>query len=669
LAQWRPEQKKSPQRSGGTRRPDVDYRSFAERTPAILYRYRLRPDREIEYVNPAVTDALGYLPEDFYADPDLALRVLGEPRLPAIAEPDRPTSGAPVIRRWLRRDGTYAPIEDRTIAIRDREGRVVAVEGVARDMTAELATQQELRDSREWLDAVVSHMPVTLWATDTEGRLTFVEGTGLRSLGVTPDRLLGLTPAQVHPDAPRYRRHLILALGGRPQSVEVRLGEQRFMTWLGPLADASGTIIGVTGVSKEVTHERRLEALLASDVSERASVAGALGGLDPSIGLDALAKKIAAEVTTLDGVDHAGILAFGPGILTYLMSLEGPGLPLETGRALPPGRSVYLREHADKGPWVERWVPRAADDRYGLALETAGLRATAYVPLRRGDTVLGLLAVGSRRPNGAQLLERWMSALSEFSSLTVSLIGPALSTRQLADVIREELAEIMEQGAFSLVYQPIVRLPDRSTVAFEAFTRFFDGSQPDRRFVEAQSVGMGLRLETATLTVALDALRVMPAGAALALNVSPDMILERRVLKRLLDPIREPVILEVTEHQQIQDYEAVRRALWDLPATVGLAIDDAGAGFASLRHVIELRPEYVKLDRGLVSGVDRDYARRAVLAGMVQFARTAGCALIAEGVETEAEHEALVNLGVEYAQGFLYAWPSQFDEKPQRRTA
>ena len=362
----------------------------------------------------------------------------------------------------------------------------------------------------------------------------------------------------------------------------------------------------------------------------------------------------------LEGIDYAGIIAFGPGTLTYVMSLAGPPLPIQLGRPLPPARSAYLRDQAEKGPWVERWIPRAADGRYGLALEAAGLRATAYVPLRHRDRPLGLLVVGSRHPDGPELLGRWMSALSEFGALTVALIGRALSTRQVADVIRQELLDIMQRKAFSSVFQAIVGLADRSAFAYEALTRFHDSRPPDRRFLEAESVGMGLRLETETLVSALKALRVMPSGTAMTLNVSPAMILEGRVLKRLLAPIRQAITLEITEHRQIEDYEAIRQSLLDLPTTVGLAIDDAGAGFASLRHVIELHPDYVKLDRSLVAGLDQDSARRAVVAGMVQFARSAGCALIAEGVETEAEHETLLELGVEYGQGYLYSPPASF---------
>ncbi|MGZ8480938.1 MAG: EAL domain-containing protein, partial [Candidatus Limnocylindria bacterium] len=612
----------------------VDFRSLTERAPAILFRYRLLPTPEMEYVNPAVVEALGYAPEDFYADPDLVLRLLDDEDLPAIAVSQGATWGAPTIRRWRRSDGTHADVEDRTIAILDRAGRVAAIEGVGRDVSAELATQQELRTSRDRLDAVISHVPVILWATDREGRLTFLDGAGLRSLGVTPERLIGLTPGEMHPDAPRYRRHLLLALRGKVQSVDVHLGQQTFLTSLGPLRDGEGGIIGATGVSWDVTHEKLLESA-ASDARERASVTAAIGRLDTSLGLDGVAQQIAIAVTRLDGVDDAGIIAFGPGIVTYFLSLAGPGLPIEPGRALPPPRSVYLREQADKGPWVERWVPRAADGRYGLAMEAAGLRATAYAPLRHGETPLGLLVAGSRQPGGRENLERRMSTFVELAALTGALIGPALATRHLADVVREELISIVEHESFSSVYQPIVRLADRSVLGFEALTRFEDGTPPDRRFVEAESVGMGLRLESETLTRALSQPELIPESSTINLNVSPAIILEGTILARLLEPVTHPVVLEVTEHRQIDDYEAIRQALRKLPTLVGLAIDDAGAGFASLRHVIELRPQYVKLDRALISGVDGDSARRAVVAGMVQFARTAGCELIAEGVETE----------------------------------
>jgi PAS domain S-box-containing protein len=642
----------------------VDYRNLAERAPAILFRYRVLPEPGLEYVNPAVTETLGYTPDDFYADPDLALILLDGHALALSTEPGESGTGPAVVRRWRRRDGTDAEVEVRTVGVRDDAGRLVAIEGIARDVTLELATKRELDDSRARLDAVVSHVPVIVWATDREGRLTFIDGAGLRSIGARPEDLIGKTMGEIHSDAPRYRRHLVMALQGREQAVEVRLGEQAYATRVGPLIDANGIVLGVTGVSTDVTNERRLEAALETEIRERASIATALQRLDPSVGIQALAQEFANEVTTLDGVDDAGIIAFGPGMLAYVRAVAGVGLPLGPDQTLSSVRSLYLRERAEKGPWVERWIARGVEDAFVTALRAAGMQAAAFVPLRSDETLLGILAVGSRHPNGEEILGQRMSALAEFGSLALALMGPELSMDRLADVVRQELLQIIEQGAFGPVYQPIVRLADRSSIAFEALTRFTDGSSPDRRFIQAASVGMGLRLEEATLRRAIQGLPHMPAGTAMALNVSPTLICEGRLLKRLLDPIRQPITLEITEHEQIDDYEAVRRSLRDLPSTVGLAIDDAGAGFASLRHVIELRPDYVKLDRELVSGLDRDQARRAVVAGMVEFARSAGCELIAEGVETETEHETLLGLGVEYGQGYLYSVPKPFSTRP-----
>jgi len=117
-------------------------------------------------------------------------------------------------------------------------------------------------------------------------------------------------------------------------------------------------------------------------------------------------------------------------------------------------------------------------------------------------------------------------------------------------------------------------------------------------------------------------------------------------------------VLEVTEREPIDDYGAFRKASAALGDRVDWAVDDAGAGYASLRHIIELRPRYVKLDRGLVSGINADPIRQALVAGMLHFSSSMGVELIAEGVETEAERLTLHELGVPLGQGFLFARPA-----------
>jgi EAL domain-containing protein (putative c-di-GMP-specific phosphodiesterase class I) len=149
----------------------------------------------------------------------------------------------------------------------------------------------------------------------------------------------------------------------------------------------------------------------------------------------------------------------------------------------------------------------------------------------------------------------------------------------------------------------------------------------------------------------------LPEPAWLNINVSPELVLAGEPLAPILAGSARPVVLELTEHVAITDYPALRAALERLGPNVRLAVDDAGAGFASLRHILELRPDYVKLDRAIVKGVDRDPARQALVAGLVYFAARTGAILVAEGVETEAEVHQVRELGVPLAQGYRLGRP------------
>jgi EAL domain-containing protein (putative c-di-GMP-specific phosphodiesterase class I) len=169
---------------------------------------------------------------------------------------------------------------------------------------------------------------------------------------------------------------------------------------------------------------------------------------------------------------------------------------------------------------------------------------------------------------------------------------------------------------------------------------------------------MGPDLERATLDAALDAAASLSRSRFLHLNVSAEFVLARTDLRRLLARSRARIVLEVTEHAQVGDYSDFARAIEDLGRPVCLAVDDAGAGFASFRHILELRPAFVKLDISLVRGIDADPAKQALVAGMHHFARMTKRRLIAEGVETEAEAEALRSLDVRLGQGYLFGRPA-----------
>jgi EAL domain-containing protein (putative c-di-GMP-specific phosphodiesterase class I) len=171
---------------------------------------------------------------------------------------------------------------------------------------------------------------------------------------------------------------------------------------------------------------------------------------------------------------------------------------------------------------------------------------------------------------------------------------------------------------------------------------------------------MGVALERATMATGVAAAVTLPEDAFLSLNVSPSFLLERTgvAVAELARACDRRIVLEITEHDPIEDYGALLSAVEDLGIEVQLSVDDAGAGYASLHHILALHPSYVKLDQTWIAGIDRDPARQALVAGLRYFAGRTSCRLIAEGIETEAELATLRALDVQLGQGFLLGRPA-----------
>jgi EAL domain-containing protein (putative c-di-GMP-specific phosphodiesterase class I) len=209
--------------------------------------------------------------------------------------------------------------------------------------------------------------------------------------------------------------------------------------------------------------------------------------------------------------------------------------------------------------------------------------------------------------------------------------------------------------------QPVVRLSDDTVVGFEALSRFRTEPYrpPDRWFADAHELDMGTELELCALRAAVDQLRLLPPGTYLSLNVSPATLDAHDLMEVLRGVDPERIVIELTEHAVVQDYELLNTKLASLrSAGVGLAVDDAGAGFASLRHVLRLTPALIKLDRTLTAGIDGHRGQMALAASLVRFAADTGATVVAEGIERPAEMECLRDVGVEHGQGFLLAAPA-----------
>lgn len=246
----------------------------------------------------------------------------------------------------------------------------------------------------------------------------------------------------------------------------------------------------------------------------------------------------------------------------------------------------------------------------------------------------------------------------------------AARARECEDaVIRTRTEAVLAAGGPRMVYHPIVDMGEGTAVGYEALSRFADGMAPDRWFEDAARVGLGVEAELAAARGALGALDALPDGCYLSVNASPDTLRDPRLAEMISRSSPPRVVVELTEHAQLDDYDRYRRLIEELREMgAQLAVDDAGAGYASFRRVVDLHPDLIKIDRSLVQGVQLEPARRSLMMAFVCFARELGASLIVEGVEDRRAEMVLRQWGMRHAQGFLYGQPCGLDDLPTTST-
>jgi EAL domain-containing protein (putative c-di-GMP-specific phosphodiesterase class I) len=225
-------------------------------------------------------------------------------------------------------------------------------------------------------------------------------------------------------------------------------------------------------------------------------------------------------------------------------------------------------------------------------------------------------------------------------------------------VKRARVERVLAEDGLRIAFQPIVELSTGNAVGFEALTRTGEAVGPGELFAEASEVGLRSELELAALQAAVSKVSELPPGTFLSVNLSPEVIVSSPLLELLGKASVSRTVIEVTEHAPVSDYAALARAVRPARALgARLAVDDAGAGYASLRHVLELEPDIIKLDVNLVRNLDADRGTRALASALLTFAAEMDQLVIAEGVETARMAEVLEGLGVRYGQGYHFAQP------------
>jgi len=254
--------------------------------------------------------------------------------------------------------------------------------------------------------------------------------------------------------------------------------------------------------------------------------------------------------------------------------------------------------------------------------------------------------------------------------------GMSRRDEKVAKIVNEQREAVIRDAIThrSLVthFQPIVDLRSGQPIGAEALSRFaqLPVRAPDAWFAEAASVGLGVELELIALESALEQLHLLPTSVYLSLNASVETMVTERFSELIGAVASERIMLELTEHTKVVDYPELAHKIEHLRSVgVRVAVDDAGAGYSGLAHILNLKPDVIKLDISLTRGIDKDPARRALGRALLTFGLDAyNASLVAEGIETESELETLRSLGCPSGQGFFLGRPALLAAPVGRRT-
>ncbi len=347
--------------------------------------------------------------------------------------------------------------------------------------------------------------------------------------------------------------------------------------------------------------------------------------------------------------------------------VDAPGLEA----VIKPGDSHSLDDVYCKHI-LEGRLPQLIPDTSELAFAMA-MPITAAVPI--GAHVSVPIVLKNGQPYGMfcclsprahpTLNERDLQMMKALADLTAYQIEAELGLSRSMDAKRKRIEQVIaDNNSFDMAFQPIWHFDQERPVGFECLTRFSaePARSPDKWFNEAAEVGQGPQLEMAAIRAALHAGCLLPDDVYIAINASPATILSPGFANTFDGYPCERIVLEITEHAPVEEYThlvAVMSAMRQ--KGIRLAIDDAGAGYSSLQHIIQLQPDIIKLDMGLTRNIDHDPARRALASALIFFARETGCQIVAEGIETAAEMETLKLLGITKGQGYLLGRPTDWN--------
>ncbi|KWX67242.1 EAL domain-containing protein [Mycobacterium sp. NAZ190054] len=388
-------------------------------------------------------------------------------------------------------------------------------------------------------------------------------------------------------------------------------------------------------------------------------VPGRLAGDEPEVPVE-LVRTLLGVLRQRLGLETAWLSVFHDGMQTVeVLDGNADGLGVSPAQRSHLSESYCVRVIDGRLPAV---IPDTSANQTTAALpitRESGLGAYVGVPvLGHGGATVGMVCVVSREPK-PYLADDDLPIVKQVADLIGTLIDtPAWGTDPTSEQ-RKAIRRVVSERDFEVVFQSIHDAASGTVVGVEALARFpCEPFRPDKFFEQAALLGLDIELETAIVSRVLSLIPQLPHDAFVAMNISPAAALAAPWSELLADVDPSRIVLEITEHDAVPNYGALDDALDACRARgMRVAVDDVGAGFASFSHVLELSPEFVKIDQSITRHMDTDDARRRLAQAIAQFATQIGATVIAEGVESQGELDAVAASGISWAQGFCLSRP------------
>jgi PAS domain S-box-containing protein len=422
-------------------------------------------------------------------------------------------------------------------------------------------------------------------------------------------------------------------------------------------------------LAKRSEIDRRHEAHVSREARDKSTIVEVMRQMRPANTVQAAAGAFCEAVTRLSHFDAACVLLCeSDGTLRPVAISGSKMIDINDGRTITPSDPERISKIIN-GPLMF-----GVDDCHWpfnpelvkIAKEE-GLKEIVLAPVRWDGQLIGIFGFATRDPEARSGLKSRFAHFEELGLYAGTLLGAQVIEDKNRVMLHAELRDIIDNRRFHAVFQPFVELSTGTVVGYEALTRFDDGTRPDVRFIEAHSVGLGSELESVAAAAAIEAACDLEPHIFLSVNFSPAAILDGNAAATVANA-RRGIVVEITEHARIDNYAAVRLAVGQIDGCQ-LAVDDAGAGYTSLSHILQLHPNFVKLDISIVHGIDSNSARQAMAAGMCHFAAQTGTVIVAEGIETKEEADTLRELGAKLGrrgalgQGFFFGKPERLYTK------